>query len=193
MYKDYLTEYQRKLRSTLAKLDSQEIEPMALLIEEAILKRKKIFILGNGGSAAAATHWACDFNKGVATGHNPKPRFISLSDNLSTFTAIANDISYDDVFSYQMQDLIETGDVVIGLSVSGQSKNIIKAMQLAKTMNASSIAIIGDYHGEMEKIAALVVHIPSKNYGIVEDIHLIIDHSLSQYLAEKFSNISVLS
>lgn len=184
MYAESFRAYQQELAKVLAATDTAEFEAAAGMLENAIAQGKQVFVLGNGGSAAAATHWVCDFNKGTAVPGFPRARFISLSDNLSTFTAIANDLSYNDVFTEQLKNFLEAGDVVLGLSVSGNSENIVRALTYARQSGASTIAIVGDYGGKMLSVAQTAVCIRSRNYGIVEDIHIILGHSISQYIRD---------
>lgn len=184
MFAESFGVYQRELAKVLAAIRPADLEAMAGLLEDALAQKKQVFVLGNGGSAAAATHWVCDFNKGTAVNGFPRARFICLSDNLSTFTALANDISYGDVFTEQLKNFLEAGDVVLGLSVSGNSENIVRALTYARQSGASTIAIVGDYGGRMLSVAQTAVCIRSRNYGIVEDIHIILGHSISQYIRD---------
>ncbi|MFA5851098.1 MAG: SIS domain-containing protein [Spirochaetales bacterium] len=182
MFAESFGAYQLELAKALAAIGPAEFEAVARALEEAIAQKKQVFVLGNGGSAAAATHWVCDFNKGTMIPGFPRARFVSLSDNLSTFTALANDLSYSDVFIEQLKNFLEPGDVVLGLSVSGNSENIVKALSYARQSGASAIAIVGDYGGRMLSIAQLSICIHSRNFGIVEDIHIILSHSISQHI-----------
>ncbi len=184
MFAESFDAYRRELAKVLSGIDPADLEALTGLLEEAMARKKRVFVLGNGGSAAAATHWVCDFNKGTATPGFPLARFVSLSDNLSTFTAIANDLSYDDVFTEQLKSFLEAGDVVLGLSVSGNSENIVRALTYARQSGASTVAIVGDYGGRMLSAAQTVLRIKSRNYGIVEDIHIILGHAISQYIGD---------
>ena len=151
-------------------------------MEEIRLSGGKIFVLGNGGSAAAASHWICDFSKGINTDSSRRLKIYSLADNLSVATALGNDFSYDEIFSEQLKNVLTKEDLVISLSVSGSSSNLVNAHLYAKEKGAFTAAIIGDYHGKLEQVSDLVITVPSRNYGIVEDIHMTIDHVVSQYM-----------
>ncbi len=185
MFAEYFDAYHRELAKVLAAIRPADIEAVAEALEDAIARKKQVFVLGNGGSAAAATHWVCDFNKGTAVPGFPRARFVCPSDNLSTFSALANDLGFDDVFAEQLRNFLEPGDVALGLSVSGDSENVVRALNYARESGADTIAITGDFGGRMLSIARTVLRIESRNYGIVEDIHIVLGHSISQYIRNK--------
>ncbi len=178
---DYLSE----LTDTLKNLDMEAVMRVEEALIVAVRERRHVFVLGNGGSAAAATHWACDFNKGVGLTTGVYPRFISLSDQLAAFTAIGNDIGYESVFSLQLKALMQPGDVVLLLSVSGRSPNLIKAAEYARAHGGKVIGILGDYQGQAAELSDVSITIPSQNYGVVEDIHMTLDHMISHSLMER--------
>jgi D-sedoheptulose 7-phosphate isomerase len=188
MFAESFDAYRRELAKALAAIPAADIEALAGLLEDAIARKKQVFVLGNGGSAAAATHWVCDFNKGTALPGFPRARFVCPSDNLSTFSALANDRGFDEVFTEQLRNFLEPGDVALGLSVSGDSENIVKALNYARESGADTIAITGDFGGRMLSAARTVLRIQSRNYGIVEDIHIVLAHSISQYIRNKREN-----
>lgn len=176
--KDYFSQ----LNSVLDSLDAQALQQMGGLLRAAYLDGKNIFILGNGGSAACATHWVCDFNKGVNVPGRPRAKVVSLSDNTGIVTALGNDISYDEIFAYQLENFCEPGDVVLALSVSGNSPNLVRGLECAASHGCKTAAIIGDYNGKIGGMADVCLTIPSRNYGVVEDVHLILNHVFSQCL-----------
>ena len=182
MVQEYFEQYKEELKGTLERLDKADIQALWEQMEQVRSAGGKIFVLGNGGSAAAASHWICDFSKGINTEGSKRMKIYSLADNLSVTTALGNDFSYDEIFSEQLKNVLGSGDLVISLSVSGSSPNLVKAHQYAREAGAFTAAIIGDYHGKLEGISDLVITIPSRNYGIVEDIHMTIDHVVSQYM-----------
>ncbi len=182
MVQEYYEKYTEELNEALKGLDKAEIQKLWEKMEEIRLSGGKIFVLGNGGSAAAASHWICDFSKGINTDGSTRLKIYSLADNLSVTTALGNDFSYDEIFSEQLKNVLNKGDLVISLSVSGNSSNLVNAHLYAREKEAFTTAIIGDYHGKLEQISDLVITIPSRNYGIVEDIHMTIDHVVSQYM-----------
>ncbi len=182
MVQEYFEQYKEELKGTLEGLDKADIQALWEKMEEVRSAGGGIFVLGNGGSAAAASHWICDFSKGINTEGSKRMKIYSLADNLSVTTALGNDFSYEDIFSEQLKNVLTAGDLVVSLSVSGSSSNLVKAHLFAREAGAFTVAIIGDYHGKLEEISDLVITIPSRNYGIVEDIHMTIDHVVSQYM-----------
>lgn len=182
MFKEYIENYKKELMDTFNAMDEDILEQIYMSIEIARKGGKQVFVLGNGGSAAAASHWVCDFGKGINVKDSKRLKIYSLMDNMSISSALGNDISYEDVFVEQLNNYLDQGDVVIGLSVSGSSRNLVKALEFARMRNAVTISIIGDYDGIMKKYSDITLLIPSKNYGIVEDIHMSIDHMISQYI-----------
>jgi len=142
---------------------------------------KRIYSCGNGGSAAIANHLVCDCLKGIRTNTAIKPKVYSLSTTVETITAIVNDIGSEEMFSFQLSSLGEGGDLLIAISSSGASPNIIKALQLARTMGMKTIAMTGFAGGEAVKIADVSLHVDCENYGIVEDLHQSLMHILAQY------------
>ena len=151
---------------------------------------QQIFIIGNGGSASTASHISCDLNKGTVTipGGGVLPglkrfRSISLTDNVSTMSAWANDTTYDDIFVEQLKNLVCPNDLLLCLSVSGNSENILRAMRLAKQMDCNLIAWTGQNGGRMAEIADITVRVKSDRYGPVEDVHLILNHILHDWIS----------
>jgi D-sedoheptulose 7-phosphate isomerase len=182
MFEDYFKSYLDCLNEALKKLDIDQMNELVKMIYNAYQKGKQIFILGNGGSATCASHWVCDFGKGINTKSSKRMKIISLSDNVSILTALGNDISYNHVFKYQLENLAEAGDLVICLSVSGNSQNLVMAVDYCNTIGCDTISITGDYNGTLRNKTKLNITVQSQNYGVVEDIHLIINHILSQYI-----------
>lgn len=177
-YKNYCDEFYHILKS----IDQDSLEGFYIMLDEAYRHGNKVFILGNGGSCASATHWVCDMGKGINTETSQRMRIISLADNTGIVTALGNDISYDDIFEYQLQNLAEPGDFVICLSVSGNSKNLIKGLSYAQKAGCKTASILGDYNGAAANYSDLTLTVPSQNYGMVEDLHMVINHILSQYI-----------
>lgn len=186
---DLRKEYYEKLIKGLESISATDFEKVANILLEAREQNKHIFIFGNGGSAATASHFACDLGKGTVENlQDPEEkrfRVLALNDNMSTFSAIANDCSYEDVFAQQLQNLVEEGDVVIGISASGNSPNVIKAFQLAKAKGAKTIGFVGFEGGKMKALCDAVLHFPEKSYQRSEDAHHIFQHLLMQYICEK--------
>ena len=155
------------------------------ILENARIEGKKIFICGNGGSAATASHFCCDFNKGVSENQDKKYNFECLSDNIPTMMAVANDISYDEVFRFPLRNKMKTGDVLIGISGSGNSRNVVNAIEYANENGGKTIAIVGYDGGKMKKIADQCIHVNINNMQIAEDIHMILDHLMMYVLSFK--------
>ncbi|OGX23497.1 MAG: hypothetical protein A2Y03_04955 [Omnitrophica WOR_2 bacterium GWF2_38_59] len=183
---DFIKNYLKDLKNKLDELPIDKIEELAAILENARKKGKKIFISGNGGSASTASHFACDLGKGTVKDHHDikETRFqvISLLDNMATYTAYSNDFGHDHVFSQQLCNLVQPGDIVIVITGSGNSKNIIKAVETAIERKAITIGFVGFDGGILKPMLDHYIHVYSDHYGIVEDVHLILAHMISYYL-----------
>ncbi|MCL4441778.1 MAG: SIS domain-containing protein [Firmicutes bacterium] len=178
--KDYISE----LKAVVDKISLKEFEKIIEVLFKAYKDGKTVYILGNGGAASMSSHMACDLGKGTLTNtmNNLEKRFrvISLTDNVATMTAFSNDISFDDVFTQQLRNYITAGDVVIGISGSGNSLNVIQALAYAKQEGATTICLLGFYTGgNALQFADYAIVVQSKNYGIIEDLHLSLSHMLT--------------
>ena len=174
-------QYFSEVADAVSKLDKEQIEQTF----NAIQSCSRLFIMGNGGSAASADHWVCDYMKGINedTRQFPSVKAISLTSNGPLITAIANDFGYDQIFSRQLEyHRPGPHDVVLALTASGNSLNIIEALYKTKSSGGKTIAFTGFDGGSASKIANFNVHVPAYNYGIVEDVHMMILHSFSQRL-----------
>lgn len=160
----------------LRALDVKEIDQVLNLLLEAFEKEKTIYIFGNGGSAATASHYQNDFNKGISEYTTKKFRFCCLNDNVATLMAIANDIGYEEVFRFQLTGKLQPGDLVIAISGSGNSPNVINAVEYAKQMGNVVIGLTGYDGGKLRQMADYSLHAPVKSMQITEDIHMIFDH-----------------
>ena len=155
-------------------------------IVRAIAEGKNIFTCGNGASAAIAQHWACDYTKGCSDlERGIKPRVISLSANIPLMTAISNDISYDDVYSYQLERLADPGDILVTISSSGNSPNVVKAIEVAKDMGVITIALTGFNGGRSRELADIPIHVDIQEYEAAEDVHQAIMHMIAKYIRMK--------
>lgn len=168
----------------LASIDMHDLQKAADVILYAIRSGKTIYTAGNGASAAIAQHWACDYTKGCSdTGARPfKPKVISLSANIPLMTAISNDISYDEVYSYQLERLANPGDVFISISSSGNSPSVVRACEVALEKNLSVIALTGFKGGRTNELAQYPIHVDVQEYEAVEDVHQAIMHMIAKYL-----------
>ncbi len=163
---------------TIRNLDIEELERAIGAIRDAYEREAVIYIFGNGGSAATASHFACDFNKGISEGRDRKFRMVCLNDNTPTLMAIANDFSYEDIFRYQLEGRLRPEDLVIAISGSGNSKNIIKAVEYAKETGAKVVGITGYSGGKLRELADYHMHTEIDDMQIAEDIHMIFDHMM---------------
>ena len=141
-----------------------------------------VFICGNGGSASTATHFGCDLAKRPIVAGQPRYRVIPLTDNNALMTALSNDIGYEVVFSEQLIPLVRQGDILIGISGSGNSKNVLKAVEVAKAAGATTIGFSGYDGGKLAPAVDISVHIPSFNMAMVEDVHLMLEHAICERL-----------
>ena len=177
-YTSSIKEYLELEKKVISSLDVKSINNIMNEIEEARKRGSNIFICGNGGSAATASHYGCDFNKGVSGLLDKNTNFICLSDNVPTMMAIANDYSYDEIFSYQLRNRLKPGDLLFVISGSGNSKNIIKAMQTAKEKGNKIIGLCGYDGGMVKEMSDICLHVNINNMQITEDIHMILDHCM---------------
>jgi D-sedoheptulose 7-phosphate isomerase len=176
--KEWITEY---IRQQKAALDSIPVGTVAELIEvfrEAHAQDRQIFVFGNGGSASNSSHFITDLGKGASDKLASRFRCLSLNDNISWITALGNDYSYDDVFLRQLQNFGRPGDVVMTMSVSGNSPNLVKAIDWAVNNGMYTIALVGGKRGRLAQLAQKVVVVNSEHYGRVEDAHMGICHML---------------
>ena len=166
---------------------AKTIEPAALdragaLLIEAYARGSRAFSCGNGGSASIANHMQCDHVKGVRNATDLTPRVQSLSTNVELVTAIANDLGYEEIFVYQLQSQAEPGDVLVAVSSSGRSPNIVRALTWARDHGLRTIAVTGFDGGASRRVAEVSVHVECTNYGVVEDLHQAVMHILAQYV-----------
>ena len=178
----FFEKYISKLTSSLNNSDRLSIEKAASKIYETIKKKNTIFVCGNGGSAAIANHYICDYLKFLRQHSKLKPKVISLSSNLETITAISNDFNYDQVFRYQAESLFEKNDLLIVISSSGNSKNVKEVVKFSKKKGVKVIGFSGFDGGYLKKNSDISIHIKANNYGISEDSHHILMHIILQYL-----------
>ena len=186
---EYFEKYINIKNLLLKKVDQKILYKITQEILSTVKKKGDFFSCGNGGSATTAEHLSCDFSKGSCTNTDLNIKVISLNSNIALMTAIANDISYDDVFSYQLNRFGKANDVLLAFSVSGMSKNIIKCAKIAKKKKIKIISFTGFNGGQLKKLSNYNINFLSNNFGIVEDCHLTIMHYISQYIRNlKFKN-----
>lgn len=182
MKRSYL--YIQELKTALDKLSHAEIEKVVQRIHQARLAGRRIFVMGNGGSASTANHMVCDLAKNTRMDGWPAIKIIGLSDNMAIFSALANDEGYESVFAQQLANLVEPEDVVIAISASGNSNNVLKAVQLAGEVGATTIGFTGFDGGQLAGMVDMQLHVPSHCIEHVEDIHLMLEHLIVQALRE---------
>ena len=178
----YISDYINLEMRTLGQLDQQAIAAVLSAILRAYEAEGTIYVCGNGGSASTASHMANDFNKGISEYVQKKFRFYSLTDNVATMLSISNDISYDEMFRFQLQGRLRKEDLVIGISGSGNSMNVVNALTYAKEQGVQTVAVCGYSGGKIKELADVVFHVNINNMQIVEDVHLILNHLLMNVL-----------
>ncbi len=183
-----IKKYLNEIKSGIDNLDLVKIANIEKIIFDTIKSDKKIFVCGNGGSAAVANHFLCDFNKGIKINsrNKLKPKIISLSNNIETILAVANDISFDKIFTFQLDNYYKKGDIVIVLSCSGSSKNILEILKYCKKKKILSISLTGFAKKNHRQKSSINLNIGIKNYGVSEDVFQIIMHMISQNIRLKF-------
>jgi D-sedoheptulose 7-phosphate isomerase len=182
--KNLIDSYLNKVKATIDGLSRNEIESFISVLIKARDNENTVFIMGNGGSASTASHFTCDLAKGVSYGSDKRFRVVCLNDNVPIMMAYSNDLSYDDVFIEQLKNQIKPNDVVIAISGSGNSKNIIKAVEYANQNNAISVGITGYNGGKLKQIATHSVNANIDDMQVSEDIHVIISHAVMQILCQ---------
>lgn len=173
-----MKEYLKKEQNVISSLNMDEINKAIQAIYDAWQRGAVIYTMGNGGSGATASHMVCDFNKGVSMETGRKFKMICLNDNIPIMLAIANDISYDQIFQMQMKDVVKEGDLLIAFSGSGNSQNIINAVNYAKAQGAQIVAMTGYDGGKLMKLADYNLHVPCDDMQITEDIHMVFVHMI---------------
>jgi D-sedoheptulose 7-phosphate isomerase len=178
MVKQWISEYIRAQQAAHASIPVEAVAQLVELLREALKNGRHIFVFGNGGSAANASHFATDLGKGASDKTGKRFRVLSLNDNVSWMTALANDYSYEDVFVGQLQNYGQAGDIALGISVSGNSPNCVKALEWAKKNGLHTVALVGAKRGRMAEVAEKVLVIADTHYGRVEDAEMGICHML---------------
>src|SRR4051794_25541465 len=182
-----IRDYLGRLTSTLESLPAASIESLSEMLYRAYTDGKQVFTLGNGGSASTASHMAADLAKNTISANMHRFRILSLNDNQSLMTALANDLGYENVFSEQLKNLIRPGDLLIAISASGNSPNVLNAIRYAQRQCAEVVGLLGFEGGEAARLADLSIVVPCDHYGVVEDVHLIINHILVDYFGRRLA------
>ncbi|KPK48500.1 MAG: hypothetical protein AMK72_06825 [Planctomycetes bacterium SM23_25] len=181
----FIREYLSGLHDVLDGVDAEAVGRVIDTLWRAYRDGRRIFIIGNGGSAATASHMMCDLVKGCAVEGCPPVRAISLTDNVAVMTAVSNDIAYEKVFTKQLEAFLEAGDVVVAMTASGNSPSILDAVRFAAGRGATTVGLIGFGGGRLKAMVDAHVTVASRNYGHVEDLHCVLEHLISQCLRSR--------
>ena len=181
-FKTSIENYFKGLHKAIDKVQTEEIEKVIQKLVEVYERNGDVYIFGNGGSASTASHFVNDFNKGLCKNTSKKFKLHCLNDNVSSVLAIANDISFNDIFKEQLKNFLKKEDVVIAISGSGNSKNVIAAIEYANAIGAETIGLVGYDGGAIRKIAKNCIHVPVNDMQKVEDVHLMLNHLISSAL-----------
>jgi D-sedoheptulose 7-phosphate isomerase len=172
--KDYLLAVQE----VLARLDHAIVDRMVDVIWRGYERKRTLFLFGNGGSAALASHFACDIGKGTIAGKGKRLRTVALTDNVALITAWANDKAYDAIFAEQLESLAEKGDIALAISGSGNSPNVIRGLEAARRIGAETLVLTGFEGGRAKTLADLCLVVPSDSMQLIEDAHLCATHAI---------------
>ncbi|MFH1782722.1 MAG: SIS domain-containing protein [Candidatus Omnitrophota bacterium] len=185
---NFLRSYLEGINSGLDSVAIEKLKKVADILCEAYKKGNHIIVMGNGGSASTASHFACDIGKGLSLKGKKRFKIFALCDNVATTTAYANDCGYDNIFVEQLLNIVKESDVVIGISASGNSPNILNAIEAANKHSAITIGLTGFKGGRLRDLASLSIVVESNVMEQVEDIHLIILHMIKLFLKEQIEN-----
>ena len=175
-YTDEIAKYIDDEINTLKRMDVNSINAALNLLLESLQNGNTVFVFGNGGSSATASHFQNDFNKGVSEHIERKFNFLCLNDNVATVMAVANDIGFDEVFRFQLQGHLKPGDIIMAISGSGNSKNVINAVEYAKAKGNKIIGLTGFNGGKLKQMSDISLHVPINSMQITEDLHMVLDH-----------------
>jgi phosphoheptose isomerase len=189
----YFDAYAEEISRAAKATEPAALDRAAAILLDAYARGAGVFSCGNGGSASIANHLQCDHVKGVRTTTDLAPHVMSLSANAELLTAIANDIGYEDVFVYQLQAQSGHGDVLIAVSSSGRSPNIVRALTWARDHGLRTIALTGFDGGAAKSVAEVAIHVGGTNYGVIEDLHQAIMHVLAQYIRQSRMTADAIS
>ena len=185
--------YINDLQLTLGRLPIDLVEQVISLLHDARLRNRQVFIMGNGGSASTASHFVCDLGKNTRRKGWPNYRVIGLTDNMAIFSALANDEGYENVFAQQLASFVTPGDIVMGISTSGNSANVVNAVKLANQKGATTIGFTGFDSGQLGSLVDINLHVPSNSIEQVEDIHLMLEHLICKALLERTARERIVS
>ena len=182
----YRVNYKTRLNNILDQLTPENLEPVITTMIDTFKSGNTLFVAGNGGSAATASHMQVDFSFFVRYFTQYRPKIRALTDNVPMMTAVGNDTSFDDIFVEQLKGHFVAGDVLLCISASGNSENVVRAAQYANDNGGTSIAWVGFTGGKLKDVSTISLHLENEkgDYGPIEDMHMILDHMIVNYLAE---------
>lgn len=180
---EFSKKYFSNLKTALDAINTESLEQIVEAMESTVKKKSRIYVMGNGGSSATASHMANDFGIGLKRRNVIDFNIISIGDNSAVCTAIGNDIGYENIFSAQLDRILNEDDLIIAISCSGNSPNIVKAVEYAKEVGSTVIGATGFEGGKLRELSDIVFHVDAEqgDYGLVEDVHMILDHVIYSY------------
>ena len=182
---DFATEYIEGVEHLLGSLDATQIARMVALVEQAGESGRRIYAIGNGGSAATASHFVNDMGKGASLGREKRFKIVPLTDCVPWMTALSNDLSYDDVYVEQLRNFAEPGDVVIAVSGSGNSENVLRAVRYAREVGCHTVGLAGFQGGKLKDLVDCCIVVESDHMGRIEDLHLVLLHIVCYYFMDQ--------
>lgn len=183
--KDHIRGYLGRLEAALATIPPDQVEELSTRLYGAYQDGKQVFVLGNGGSASTASHMAADLAKNTIGANMRRFRIMSLNDNIPLMTALSNDMGYHRMFAEQLVNLIRPGDVLVVISGSGNSPNVLRAVDYARGQCAQVVGLLGFSGGRAAELCDTAIVVDSEDYGVIEDAHLILNHILVEYFRER--------
>lgn len=177
--------YKSELLDTIARIDTEKVSRAIAWFEQALDEDRHVFVCGNGGSGSTASHFVCDVLKGASYERQKRFRILSLNDSVPTLTAYSNDVSYECAFVEQLKNYARPGDLVMAISASGNSANVVKAVEYANEVGCKTIALTGQDGGKLGRAGQLNIHVPAQHMGRIEDAHMVICHMIAYRFMEE--------
>lgn len=191
-YNELIETYLEQEIDILKRIDVSAVNEVLNLLEAGMKREATIYVFGNGGSAATASHFQNDFNKGVSEHIDKKFRFLCLNDNIATIMAVANDIGYEEVFRFQLQGKIKKGDILMAISGSGNSPNVINAVEYGKKQGCKVVGLTGYSGGRLKELSDISLHEPINSMQITEDVHMIFNHLMMSVFYKSMCGIDYI-
>jgi D-sedoheptulose 7-phosphate isomerase len=182
---NFAEQYRQELIKTIDSIDAEKVGQAIELFRQTRADSRCVFVCGNGGSASTASHFACDIVKGASYNRPTRFRIMALTDSLPTLTAYSNDVTYDCVFVEQLKNFAQPGDLVMGISGSGNSPNVLRAIEYANSIGCKTVALTGRDGGKLGPLAQLNIQVPVPHMGRIEDAHMIVCHMIGYYFMEE--------